>query len=302
MEEHLPPHFRSLEDALSSLFGNSAKMEHRQRISGGDINEAYCLALTDGTCIFMKANTIENASFFSAEAAGLTAIAKTGAINVPRVLCSGTDKEQGSFLLLEFIAGKAPVSDYWETFALQLSQMHKADTSVFVKEGNYGFVSDNYIGSGIQKNTAYEKWTSFFRDCRLEPQFRRAADYFDSAERKKITWLLDHLNDILVEPEHPSLLHGDLWQGNVITGPDGRAWLIDPAVYVGNAEADIAMTELFGGFSQRFYDAYKETGLLLPGYSSRKNLYNLYHLLNHLNIFGRAYLSSVRNVVREYVP
>ncbi len=112
MEEYLPPHFRSLEDALFSLFGNGVKMEHKQRISGGDINEAYSLALTDGRCIFMKANTIENASFFSAEAAGLTAIAKTGAINVPCVLCRGADKEHGSFLLLEFIAGRAPVSDY----------------------------------------------------------------------------------------------------------------------------------------------------------------------------------------------
>ena len=104
----------------------------------------------------------------------------------------------------------------------------------------------------------------------------------------------------MIEPKHPSLLHGDLWSGNIITGNDGKAWLIDPAVYVGHAEADIAMTELFGGFPRAFYDAYKESGMLQPEYGRRRDIYNLYHLLNHLNLFGRTYLSSVRRVIEGY--
>lgn len=137
----------------------------------------------------------------------------------------------------------------------------------------------------------------FFRDCRLEPQFQDAARYFDREDRKRIIRFLDHLDEILVEPEHPSLLHGDLWGGNVIAGNDGRAWLIDPAVYVGHAEADLAMTELFGGFPPAFYDAYKEVAPLRPGYERRRDVYNLYHILNHLNLFGRMYLPEVRHMI-----
>lgn len=297
-----PQHFTSLDNALYSLFGSGIKIVHTDRISGGDINDAYGLTLSDGTHIFMKSNTKENASFFAAEAIGLSAIAQTKTIGTPHIICTGTDAGRlgGSFLLMEFIEGKGRISSYWETFAHQLAAMHKAPTQDFVNGGKYGFVSDNYIGAGKQVNTAKESWIAFFRDCRLRPQFKAAAAYFDSADAIKITRLLDHIDNILVEPEHPSLLHGDLWSGNYITGNDSKAWLIDPAVYVGHAEADIAMTELFGGFHTTFYDAYSEMGLMQPEYSSRRDLYNLYHLLNHLNLFGRSYFSSVKRIVGKY--
>ena len=112
--------------------------------------------------------------------------------------------------------------------------------------------------------------------------------------------LLDHLDQYLTEPAFPSLLHGDLWGGNFVTGPDGHAWLIDPAVYVGHFEADLAMTELFGGFKRAFYDAYREANEIPPGYYDRRDLYNLYHLLNHLNLFGGSYLAPVRDTLRRY--
>lgn len=298
----IPQHFTSIDQALTSLFGYGVKISRTDRVFGGDINESYRLKLTDGTELFMKTNAIGNASFFTAEATGLDAIARTGSIRTPRILCSGTEmgKRGYSFLLMEFINEKSRVKDYWEIFAQELAAMHQADTSDFVINGKYGFVQDNYIGAGHQKNTAHENWTDFFRDCRLEPQFHRASDYFDTADKKRITHLLDHLDDILVEPEHPSLLHGDLWSGNFITGSDGKAWLIDPAVYVGHAEADLAMTELFGGFSHAFYDAYRTSFPMQPGYHRRRDLYNLYHMLNHLNLFGSSYLSSVKRIVREY--
>lgn len=297
-----PQHFTSLTGALCSLFGEGTRVESAGRISGGDINEAYGLTLTGGECIFMKSNAKEKLSFFTAEAAGLHAIARTKTIGTPHVLGVGTDEGRGgfSFLLLEFIRGKSHNAGYWKDFAGQLSNLHRASTVGSVPNGKYGYGCDNYIGRRSQVNKGYDSWTGFFRDCRLEPQFRDAARYFDKEDLKRIVRFLDHIDEILVEPEYPSLLHGDLWAGNVITGNDGRVWLIDPAVYVGCAEADIAMTELFGGFPPQFYDIYKETGLLLPGYGRRKNLYNLYHLLNHLNLFGRSYLPAVGQIVREY--
>ena len=296
-----PQNFTSLEDAIHSLFGEETKIESVSRISGGDINEAYRLTLTGSKRIFMKSNKKENLSFFNAEAVGLTAIARTDAIGTPHILGVGTDNDRGgySFLLLEFISGISHSRNYWEDFARQLSDMHRASTDELISNGKYGFDSDNYIGRRRQVNTRYDSWISFFRDCRLEPQFKDAARYFDREDRKKIVRFLDHIDEILVEPEYPSLLHGDLWSGNVITGNDGRAWLIDPAVYVGHAEADIAMTELFGGFPSVFYDAYKEAAPLQPGYERRRDVYNLYHLLNHLNMFGRMYLSGVKRIIGQ---
>lgn len=293
------PHFTSLNGAIHSLFGEEIKIEKTSRISGGDINETYGLTTTDGKCIFIKTNTKENQSLFAAEAAGLDAIARTKTIGTPQILGIGTDEENGglSFLLLEFISGKSRKKNYWEDFARQLSEMHRAETAGLVSGGKYGFSCDNYIGRHSQANTGYESWTAFFRDCRLEPQFQDTARYFEKEEWKRIIRLLDRIDEILVEPEYPSLLHGDLWSGNVITGNDGAAWLIDPAVYVGHAEADLAMTELFGGFPSVFYDAYKEAAPLQPGYERRRDVYNLYHLLNHLNMFGRMYLSEVKRII-----
>ncbi len=296
------PHFTSLKEALASLFGEHAQIAERRQVFGGDINLAYRLTLTDGTQVFMKENRIENIAFFTAEAAGLAAIAQTGAISTPRILCTGTEERQGecSFLLMDLIAGKGHGKDYWEIFARELATMHQASTGELISDGDYGFFQDNFIGAGKQCNTPHDNWVAFFRDCRLSPQFRQAEGYFGKADIQKILRLLDGLENLLIEPEHPSLLHGDLWSGNVITGRDGRAWLIDPAAYVGHAEADLAMTELFGRFPQDFYAAYRECAPLQPGYESRRNLYNLYHLLNHLNLFGHSYLSSVRNILAHY--
>lgn len=300
-DKSTPQHFASLTDAICQLFGEGTKIEKANRISGGDINEAYGLVLTGGKRIFMKSNTKDNASLFIAEAEGLNAIYQTKSIGTPRILGLGTDEDRGgySFLLLEFIFGKSRGTDYWEDFARQLADMHRASTIGLTASGKYGFEGDNYIGRRRQINVGYESWTAFFRDCRLEPQFRDAERYFEREDWKRIDRMLDHLDEILVEPEYPSLLHGDLWGGNVITGNDGRAWLIDPAVYVGHAEADLAMTELFGGFPRTFYDAYQEVAPLHPGYEYRRDIYNLYHLLNHLNMFGRMYLAEVKSIVRR---
>ncbi len=293
--------FSSLDQALHSLFGNNVKITDRKQVAGGDINEAYRLTLSDGMHIFMKSNQGKSVSFFQREAEGLAAIAETGAISTPQVFGCGTGENGGAFLLLEFVESRRPGKDYQEILAQQLARMHQSRTENFVTGGIYGFVQDNYIGANPQVNTPCKSWTEFFRDCRLKPQFLQASDYFGKEEWKKITELLERTGEILTEPEYPSLIHGDLWAGNVMTGSDGLAWLTDPAACVGHREADLAMTELFGGFSGKFYEAYREAASLQPGYEKRRDFYNLYHLLNHLNLFGRSYLSSVRRIVEEYV-
>ena len=293
------PNYNSLAGALVDLFGNSVAITQTDRLSGGDINKAYALTLNTGDKIFMKANAKSNAAFFTAEAAGLTAIAATKAISTPKIICTGTDDGEDvgySFLLLEYIKSSGKIKTYWETFARELAAMHKADVG---KE--FGFSQDNFIGARPQQNTPASSWIAFFRDQRLAPQFKAADSYFTPADRIKITKLLDNLDRFLIEPEQPSLLHGDLWSGNVMCGNEGKAMLIDPACYVGHREADLAMTELFGGFPQTFYDAYKEAFPLQPGYEERRDLYNLYQLLNHLNLFGPTYLEPVLAITSEYV-
>ena len=291
--------YASLEDAVSALFGEGVRIKGRRVVSGGDINDAYSLTLTDDRRVFMKSNRRDAIDFFREEARGLRAINKTGAIRTPEVLAIGTDGDS-SFLLLSMIESGRKREDFFEDFGRRLAAMHTADTATFVKGGRYGFIHDNFIGAGKQVNSPKDTWIDFFRDCRLKVQLERAAGFFTPEDIKSANRLLDRLDEYIYEPGRPSLIHGDLWGGNYMTGEDGRAWLIDPAVYVGDAEADIAMTELFGGFHESFYSAYNEVHPLKPGYNDRKEIYNLYHLLNHLNLFGPSYLPSVRRVIGRY--
>lgn len=298
-----PANYESLAEALVSLYGNSIAIVQTDRLSGGDINKAYALHLNNGETVFMKANAKENAAFFTAEALSLSAIESTKTIRTPKILCTGTDAGEQvgySFLFLEYIDSAPKIKDYWEIFGQELASMHKASAQKFTGGKKFGFVQDNFIGARKQENKNSDSWVEFFRDSRLAPQFKEADSHFDANDRKLVTKLLDHLSDFLIEPENPSLLHGDLWSGNAMCGTDGKAWLIDPAGYVGHAEADLAMTELFGGFPQEFYDAYKEANPLQPGYDERRDLYNLYHLLNHLNMFGTNYLNPVKSILEEY--
>ena len=288
--------YPSLDQAVKDLF--QSEVRSAVNVPGGDINRAFRMELGSGA-VFVKTNRIENLSFFEAEAEGLAAIAGTDTIRVPEVFATGTDSRYGSFLMMEWSGGRKE-RDFFQNFGRNLASMHRADTSNLVRDGQFGFPNDNYIGSNRQTNRPADSWIDFFRDSRLSPQFRMADFWFDSQDRRVASRLIEHLGNYLPEPEFPSLLHGDLWNGNYLVGSDGSAWLIDPAAYVGCFEADIAMTELFGGFPRDFYAAYGEVNPLLPEYEERKDLYNLYHLLNHLNLFGGSYLGSVRSILRKY--
>ena len=294
--------YNSISEGIKACFGESVTIKDSSFVGGGDINEALCLQLSNGERIFVKSNSIKNKGFFEAEEIGIYAIARTEAIQVPKLLFRGVDESAGNaFLAMEYIRGANRVQGFWEEFGQSLAAMHLADTSSFVSGGKFGFDTDNYIGATVQNNSPRDSWVDCFRECRLEPQFKMAESYFDSSTIRTILKLLDKLQELLIEPKQPSLLHGDLWSGNYIVGNDGKAWLIDPAVYVGHAEADLAMTELFGRFPSEFYYAYSTMNPIEADYKDRRDLYNLYHLTNHLNLFGGTYLSAVLSTVDYYV-
>lgn len=303
-------YFTSISKAITTLFGENVQIERGFPVQGGDINKSYGIQLSNGNLLFMKSNEKSKVDFFVKEAHNLKAIAKTNTITTPKILGFGTEdgEEVGySFLLLDFVELGNLDADFWEKFAENLGNMHKSTTKAFISkedlaEGKiFVFYEDNYIGKTKQINSPKITWVDFFRENRLDPQFKMAEKYFSTEDSKLIDKLLDNLADFLIEPRSPSLLHGDLWAGNVMCDTKPQAMLIDPACYVGHPEADIAMTELFGGFSDRFYAAYKNTGLLQPQYEERRDLYNLYHLLNHLNMFGESYLPAVKSILEKYV-
>ena len=296
-----PMTYNSLEECLKNYFGDSTEIKTSLPVGGGDINEASCLVLNNAEKVFVKSNRSDRLGFFEAEEAGLAAIKATGTLSVPEIIGKGIDEKRSiAFLMMRFVEGRQRTGDFWSIFGCELAQMHLAGTGSFTGEGSFGFFDDNYIGATKQINDVKDNWIDFFRECRLEPQFKMAERYFNDADIKGFVRLLDRLPDIMEEPKKPSLLHGDLWSGNFIVGTDGKAWLIDPAAYVGHFEADLAMTELFGGFREEFYRAYNEVKPVGAGYKDRKEIYNLYHLMNHLNLFGPAYLSEVLRTVRRY--
>lgn len=307
------PVFPSLGDALNAL-ASGASLEARRSVGGGDINRVYRLTLSNGSEFFAKTNASSLLPMYEAEAEGLAAMRATGTIGVADVLAIGLDPaefgQDAAFLLLRWMDSGSRRADFWEVFAEELAAMHAADTSfVFAKPGDaasglprYGFSIDNYIGSTPQVNTPMRSWVDFFRECRLHPQVRMAYDagYLERSAMRQADAVMEQLEFLLPEPDYPSLLHGDLWGGNYMTGPDGKAWLIDPAAYVGHREADLAMTELFGGFAPTFYSAYRSIAHVDAGYGERRDLYNLYHLLNHVNLFGYSYVGSVERILDRF--
>ena len=237
---------------------------------------------------------------FLCEADGLRRMAATRTVRVPEVFAA---EEQApgrpAFLLMEYLGSEGGRGGQdMGALGEALAEMHRAGTSP-----HYGLDSDNYIGASPQYNGWQDDWITFFREKRLRPQYDMAMrnGRLHSRRRKALEALMAALPDLLGGVERrPALLHGDLWGGNVIPGPGGVPALIDPAVYYGDREAEIAFTRLFGGFTPRFYAAYQAAWPLPPGFERRFEIYNLYHLLNHLNLYGEGYGSAVDEVLGLY--
>jgi len=280
---------------IEPLFG--AKVETFFAISGGSINQTHVLNLTNGQRVFMKQNPSPPTDFFLAETRGLKLLSQ--AKNGPRIpkpfLVQSVSRP--TFLLLEYIDSSSENENFSEQFALSLAELHR------MSQEHYGLDHDNYIGSTPQKNRLEKDGIVFFREQRIDfqRQLARRSGLLPVTIDKEIDSLCDELGKFLnISGEKPALLHGDLWSGNYFPDSEGKPCVFDPAVYYGLREADLAMTELFGRLPQKFYDVYQEVFPMNPGYEERKDLFNLYHVLNHLNIFGSSYLSSVQQIVKRY--
>ena len=281
---------------LEPVFGREVKVQSSASTSGGCINQTSVLRLTNDERVFLKYNSHPPANFFNVEARGLKLLAQTAkGPRIPKPLAL-QDCAKPTFLILEYIEESSPGQDFSVRFARSLAELHQTS------HDSFGLDHDNYIGSTVQKNAQETNGIDFFRDQRLRPQQELARKALPPSTDKNLNKLCDRLENYLdISGEKPALLHGDLWSGNYFPDKDQVPCIFDPAVYFGLREADLAMTELFGRLPQKFYDAYHEAFPLNPGYEERKDLYNLYHLLNHLNLFGGSYLASVEQVVRRYV-
>ena len=272
-----------IEKAISNTSDTPFKIESKHEISGGCINRTVCLRGHD-RAYFAKLNSAKQLPMFAAEALGLHAISATRTLRVPNPIVWGTTADQ-SWLILEYIPLAQSDSATEALLGKQLAAMHRNTSHRF------GWEEDNFIGSSIQSNRWEDTWLSFLRDQRLAFQLKLAARHgAPTTLLEKGRRLIIMLPGILdgYQPE-ASLLHGDLWSGNHAADDEGQPVIFDPAVYFGDREADLAMTELFGGFGESFYQAYQAAWPMEDGYEVRKQLYNLYHLLNHFNLFGGVY-------------
>lgn len=264
-------------------------------ISGGDINEAYLLETSVGK-YFIKRNDDANAeAMFACEAFALEKIISSKAIATPKVISTGKHNHH-AYLVLEYIESSPAVNPkHQEVFGQALAKLHSQSNKSF------GWKTDNFIGTLEQKNQNYDDWDEFYITQRIEKHITlaRTKEYLTSLKLSSINRFYKEIS-MLLEKAIPSLLHGDLWAGNYIIDQGGKAYLIDPASYFGHSEVDLAMSELFGGFSEAFYVGYNAINKIPEGYSERKEIYQLYYLLVHLNLFGRSYEMSCSEIICKF--
>lgn len=270
-------------------------------MNGGSINQAACLK-TDRGRFFLKWNPDSRPQMFAREADGLQLLRSAQALRIPTVYAyqdPGSDGSPG-YLLLEWIEKSTFTNQGMEKLGQNLALLHRASSG----ELGYGLSQDNYIGSTPQINVWKKNWIAYFRENRLGFQIQLATKQglLSPARRSKLEILSGRLERwIPTRSQATSLVHGDLWSGNILQSADGEPVLVDPAAHYADREVDIAFSELFGGLPSIFYSSYNNTWPLNPGYAERRDLYNLYHLLNHLNLFGESYGSSIDAILKHYV-
>ena len=272
-------------------FDAGFELQAAHAVGGGSINSAWRFE-GQKRSYFVKFNRAERVGMFAAEADGLQALAAAQAVHVPRALGHGVAGAQ-AFLICEWLCLSTPHRDSAEILGRQLAELHGRPQT------GYGWHRDNTIGSTAQPNTPDDDWSAFWREQRLGFQLALGRRHgFSSPLLDKGERLMDKLPKLLAGHQPAaSLLHGDLWGGNWGVDASGAPVLFDPAVYCGDREADMAMTELFGGFPEAFYAAYRECWPLDEGYQLRRTLYNLYHVLNHANLFGGGYAAQAEAMV-----
>jgi len=281
---------KQLADEVAAALGSAVRSS--RPVSGGDINRAEEMALADGRVVFVKSNPGADPAMFTAEARGLAWLAQAQALRVPQVLAVAE-----KFLVLEHISPGSRRADFSERLGRGLAALHRFGAPSF------GLDHDNFIGRLPQSNAPVATWPDFYRERRLEPQLRmaRAAGLCSPAMARDFDRLFAVLAERVGAPEPPARLHGDLWGGNLIVDETGAACLIDPAVYGGHREIDLAMMRLFGGFAPAVFAAYQEAWPLSPGHEERVALYQLYFLMVHVNLFGGSYVAQAEHALREAI-
>lgn len=272
------------------------KIKENKHSYGGDIAQSQVLIFESGRKCFLKTGS-RNDNMFPTEANSLRELAKSKAIRVPQVLMA-----EPKFLLIEYIEQGQKQASFFKDFGIQLAQMHR------FRAEHFGLFEDNFIGHTQQQNIPQDKqaidWTKFYFEKRLLFQFKLAESQslISSSLKNAFKRIENNIESILkTDDAIPSLLHGDLWNGNYLTDENGNPVIIDPAVYYGHRETDLAMTKIFGGFPPSFYSAYHEAYPLAGGYEYRENIYKLYHILNHLNLFGMSYHKQALSLVQSYL-
>ncbi|MEG5042735.1 MULTISPECIES: fructosamine kinase family protein [unclassified Microcoleus] len=294
---------------IAEVTGDKFSIDNRRSVSGGCINQGYYIS-SSARAYFAKLNPASQVAMFEAEALGLQQMRATQTIRVPEPICWGTEGNS-AYIVLEWLdLGSRGGDRAWEEMGRQLAAMHKytppnlpfarggkKPNSALVR-GCFGWDINNTIGSTIQINNWTANWAEFWAEHRIGYQLKLGRDrrgHFPQGER-----LLEMISQLLAgyEPQ-PSLVHGDLWGGNVGVTSAGEPVIFDPAAYFGDREVDIAMTELFGGFPRQFYRGYNQVWPLDAGYEQRITIYNLYHILNHFNLFGGSYESQANQMINR---
>lgn len=283
--------WQHISDHIKQSTGKPFNAEKQQGVSGGCINQVTKVSDGERT-FFVKVNHAKHGDMFEAEAQALQEMAVSKTIKVPQPICFGETNKQ-CYLVLEYLdlTGSANMDEMGRQFA----QMHKHTHSQF------GWHRDNTIGSTPQVNTYHNDWIAFWRDCRLGFQLELAArnGYGGKLQSLGEKLMADFPALFTNHSPKPSMLHGDLWGGNASGLKDGTPVIYDPAFYYGDREADLAMTQLFGGFGQSFYAAYNDVWPLDDGYATRKVFYNIYHIINHANLFGGGYQSQAISMIEQ---
>jgi fructosamine-3-kinase len=279
--------------AITQKTGQDFAIANTKSVGGGCINQGYRVS-GNGAEYFVKLNQASQVEMFAAEAIGLKQMYATKTITVPQPICWGT-ADNSSYIVLQWLDLGGGNSQSWTEMGHQLAAMHREGT----KE-RFGWERNNTIGSTPQINTWTDNWADFFADHRIGYQLklakRRGGNFGDLNQIIKAV-----RNKLTDRQPQASLVHGDLWSGNAAITSDGKPVILDPATYYGDRETDIAMTELFGGFPRAFYQGYNEAWQLDSDYQQRKNIYNLYHVLNHFNLFGGGYANQAQRIIGNVI-
>jgi fructosamine-3-kinase len=282
--------WNQIDAQIAQATGNPFQSRDRTSVSGGCINRGERISDRDRT-FFVKLNQANQLDMFEAEALGLKQMREANAIRVPQPICWGI-ADQSAYLVLEWLDLGRGTANAWAEMGRQLARLHQ-----FRKATAFGWERDNTIGSTPQINAWTSDWAIFFANHRIGYQLQLATSRGSFPQGQA---LVEAIPDLLSNHHPvPSLVHGDLWSGNAAVLSSGEPAIFDPATYWGDREVDIAMTELFGGFPTDFYRGYQTVFPLDPGYETRKPLYNLYHILNHFNLFGGSYGGQANRIIEQ---